>query len=245
MRPLLALFACLAAGPVSAQLCPGDCNGDGAVTIDELILGVRISLGDAALAACPAFDATPDGVLRIDELVRGVAAASDGCPATPTPSRTPTPADTPTSTPTATATPTGTATATPTVPPVAGRWRESTLTVDASSCAEPLTTAFAAELAARGPCEQEVVSSGELTVRVSDCSGQMTDGTVDRDGTIRLAFPPDANTVDGCTVTLSTSAVIPAATSPTTARYTFDISFDGACTLDACVLDASAEWRRL
>jgi len=241
MRPLLALVACLAASPLSAQLCPGDCNGDGAVTIDELVLGVRISLGEAALVACPAFDATPDGVLRIDELVRAVAAASDGCQATPTP--TPTAADTPTATPTAT--PTGTATATPTVPPVAGRWRESTLTVDASTCAEPLSTAFAAELAARGACEQEVVSTGELTVRVSDCSGQMTDGTVDRDGTIRLAFPPDANTVDGCTVTLTTSAVIPAATSPTTARYSFDISFNGACSLDACVIAASAEWRRL
>lgn len=238
-----ALLVCLAAGPLPAQSCPGDCNGNGTVSIDELVLGVRISLGDAPLAQCPAFDATPDGELRIDELIRGVGSAANGCPATPTPSLTATPSATPTETPTAVST--DTPTATPTVPPVAGRWREDTLGVETSTCDDPLTTSFAEELTARGPCEQDVVSTGELAVRVSDCSGQTTDGTLDRDGTITLAFPPDANTVEGCTVTLTTTAVIPAASSPTTARYTFAIDFSGACPLTACAITASGAWTRL
>lgn len=245
MRLLAALLVCLAAAPLPAWSCPGDCNGNGAVAIDELILGVRISLGDAPLAQCPAFDVTPDGELRIDELIRGVGSAATGCPATPTPtpSLTATPSATPTDTPTAVST--DTSTATPTVPPVAGRWREDTLGVETSTCGDPLTTTFGDELAARGPCEQEVVSTGELAVRVSDCSGQTTDGALDRDGTITLVFPPDANTVEGCTVTLTTTTVIPAASSPTTARYTFAIDFTGACPLTACVITASGEWTRL
>ena len=32
--------------------CIGDCGDDGRVTIDEIILGVRIALGDAAPEVC-------------------------------------------------------------------------------------------------------------------------------------------------------------------------------------------------
>ncbi len=34
--------------------CVGDCNADGAVTVDELLLGVNIALGSAAATACAA-----------------------------------------------------------------------------------------------------------------------------------------------------------------------------------------------
>jgi hypothetical protein len=40
--------------------CIGDCDGDGAVSIDELILGVNIALGAADFSACPAFDCSSD-----------------------------------------------------------------------------------------------------------------------------------------------------------------------------------------
>src|SRR5690606_12515036 len=43
-----------------AAVCTGDCNGDGMVTIDELIRAVRIPLGEALLDVCPAADATGD-----------------------------------------------------------------------------------------------------------------------------------------------------------------------------------------
>lgn len=233
--PWVLLLLLWLAGSASAQVCPGDCNGDGVVQIDELIVGVRIAQGDLALQACPAFDATPDGVLRIDELVRGVLDALAGCPATPTPS------PSSSATPTETETPT----ATPTIPLVAGHWREETLEVTTSTCFPVLTSEFAGQLAARGPCEQEVTTSGETSLQVRDCAGQTTDGTLDRDGTIHLAFPPAADTVEGCTVTLTTRATIPAATSPTTASYVFWLAFSGTCPLANCAIDAEGAWTRL
>lgn len=60
--------------------CPGDCNGDGQVTIDELVKGVNIALGQQLLAACPAFDRGGDGQVTIDDLIAAVNAALTGCP---------------------------------------------------------------------------------------------------------------------------------------------------------------------
>lgn len=57
---------------------PCDCSGDGRVTIGELIRGVRIALGQAALTTCVAADRNGDGRVLIDELVQGVAAALGG-----------------------------------------------------------------------------------------------------------------------------------------------------------------------
>lgn len=74
--------------------CVGDCNGSGAVAIDELILAVRIALGDSPMSACLAIDDDRNGEVTIGELVRAVANALGGCiatPRTPTPTRTPTP----------------------------------------------------------------------------------------------------------------------------------------------------------
>ncbi len=229
------LLLLLLAGSASAQSCPGDCDSNGTVQIDELITGVRIAQSDADLQTCPAFDATPDGVLRIDELVLGVLSALAGCPATPTAS------PSPSATPTITETPT----ATPTIPPVEGRWREEVLEVTASTCFPVLTSEFASQLAARGPCEQVVTRTGETSVQVRDCADQLTDGTLERDGTIHLVFPPANDTVEGCTVTLMTRATIPAATSPTTASYVFQLAFTGTCPLANCAIDAAGAWTRL
>lgn len=240
MRVAVLLLVLAAAGPARAQACAGDCDGDGAVRIEELIAGVRIALGERAVAACPAFDGNGDGAVGIDELVRAVTSALDGCPATPAP----TPSETPSPSPTATDT--ATATATPTVPPVAGAWLEQPLAVGDSTCAESLTAAFADELAGRGPCAQQVEITGEASVRVTDCSQQVVDGTLDRDGTIRLAFPPSEGSVSGCTVTLTTRSVIPAGATPVIADYVFDLAFGGeACPLEDCAIDASAAWARV
>jgi hypothetical protein len=40
----------------TAGACVGDCNGDGMVTINELIIAVAIDLGTAPSSACPAID---------------------------------------------------------------------------------------------------------------------------------------------------------------------------------------------
>jgi hypothetical protein len=50
----------------------GDCNGDGRVTINELITMVNIALGNSALSACTAGDANGDGAITVDDLIRGV-----------------------------------------------------------------------------------------------------------------------------------------------------------------------------
>lgn len=117
-----ALFLVAASTPAKAQ-CVGDCNGDGMVVINELVLGVNIALGLAPVSACEAF-ANQEGIVNVAQLVRGVNNALNGCPppgATPTatepvgPTATATQPIVPTST--ATAVPTGTATATHTVGP--------------------------------------------------------------------------------------------------------------------------------
>jgi hypothetical protein len=59
--------------------CTGDCNGDGAVTINELILGVNIALGNAVLGSCRAFDGNGDCTVTINELISAVNAALGGC----------------------------------------------------------------------------------------------------------------------------------------------------------------------
>jgi len=76
--------------------CVGDCNGDGEVTINELIVGVNIALGNAAVDDCPSFDTNGDGEVTINELIAGVNNALQGCPGN---EPTPTPGEEPTSTP--------------------------------------------------------------------------------------------------------------------------------------------------
>lgn len=59
--------------------CVGDCAGDAAVTIDELIRAVQIALGAFPLTMCDAADNDRNGVVSIDELVRAVGKALEGC----------------------------------------------------------------------------------------------------------------------------------------------------------------------
>jgi len=110
-------------GPIP---CPGDCDGSGKVTVDELMTGVRIALGEQSYVDCLAVDADHNGQVTVDELTAAVDTALSGCAApTPTPLLLPvcpsnTPAPTPTPTPTrtpcdgCTPTPTPTITLTPT-----------------------------------------------------------------------------------------------------------------------------------
>lgn len=72
--------------PPTGGSCNGDCNGDGRVTIDELVVGTRIALDAAAATACNAMDANADAIVEIGELTAAVGNALWGCRgATPTP----------------------------------------------------------------------------------------------------------------------------------------------------------------
>jgi hypothetical protein len=66
---------------IAAAACPGDCNADGRVSIDELITGVRMALGDTGLTACPAMDGNGTEGIQIDDLVAAVTAGLRGCAA--------------------------------------------------------------------------------------------------------------------------------------------------------------------
>jgi len=59
--------------------CVGDCNADGTVTVNELIVGVNLFLGEVPLGACPAFDVNRDGVVLVNEVVAGVNSALGPC----------------------------------------------------------------------------------------------------------------------------------------------------------------------
>jgi hypothetical protein len=61
-------------------VCVGDCNDDGSVSVDELIIGVNIVLGSASIDDCPSFDQNKDGVVTVDELIVAVNNALTGCP---------------------------------------------------------------------------------------------------------------------------------------------------------------------
>jgi hypothetical protein len=65
--------------PTPSPGCIGDCNGDGEVTVDELIKGVNLALGTLPLSGCVSFDATGDGTVTVDEIVKAVNAALNGC----------------------------------------------------------------------------------------------------------------------------------------------------------------------
>ena len=59
--------------------CVGDCDGKGTVTVDELVKGVTIALGEASIEECPSFDLDHSNTVTVDELVRAVTNALDGC----------------------------------------------------------------------------------------------------------------------------------------------------------------------
>lgn len=98
-----------------AIACTGDCNGNGSVTVNELVQGVSIALGSLPIGECSAFDRDDNKRVDIGEIIAGVNFAVSGCSATATP--TPTVTRTPTRTRTSTATPTPTPSSTPNKPP--------------------------------------------------------------------------------------------------------------------------------
>jgi hypothetical protein len=61
--------------------CVGDCDADGQVRVNELIVAINVALGAIATQTCLAIDADRGGTASIAELTRAVGAALSGCPA--------------------------------------------------------------------------------------------------------------------------------------------------------------------
>jgi sugar lactone lactonase YvrE len=64
--------------------CGGDCNGDGQVTVGEIVTMVNIALGNVDISACTAGDANHDDQITVNEILTAVVDALNGCPR-PTP----------------------------------------------------------------------------------------------------------------------------------------------------------------
>ncbi len=79
---LVLIVAAALAAPTgaAAQICGGDCNLDGQVVVNELVLGVSIALGSDRISACPAMDANYERNVTVNELISAVGHALDGCP---------------------------------------------------------------------------------------------------------------------------------------------------------------------
>ncbi|MCX8072232.1 MAG: hypothetical protein N3C12_07265 [Candidatus Binatia bacterium] len=63
--------------PVPA--CVGDCDGDGQVTIEEIIKMVNVALELQPVGSCAAGDANSDGAITVDEIILAVNKALNGC----------------------------------------------------------------------------------------------------------------------------------------------------------------------
>jgi hypothetical protein len=59
--------------------CWGDCSGDGAVTVDELIVGVNLALGTQSVDTCRLAYSVNDSRVSIDELIRAIDVSLAGC----------------------------------------------------------------------------------------------------------------------------------------------------------------------
>jgi hypothetical protein len=78
----LSLVSCvllLSPAPNAGAQCAGDCDGDCAVSISELVRGVCVTLS----LGCPCadvFDVNQNGTVAINELIQAVHHALHGCP---------------------------------------------------------------------------------------------------------------------------------------------------------------------
>lgn len=65
--------------PLTDYVCPGDCNRDRTVMVNEVVSGVNIALDRAAVDTCLQADADRDGNVRVNELVASVNSILGGC----------------------------------------------------------------------------------------------------------------------------------------------------------------------
>lgn len=69
-------------GSLASGLCVGDCNRNQVVTVNELVMGVNIALGNMEMEMCTAMDPSHDERATIDELIQAVFNLLFGCPGT-------------------------------------------------------------------------------------------------------------------------------------------------------------------
>jgi hypothetical protein len=75
----LGLLAALGAPANASAQCVGDCDGNGSVTVDEIVTMVNAALSGGT-GGCDAGDADGNGAITVDEIVSAVNNALNGCP---------------------------------------------------------------------------------------------------------------------------------------------------------------------
>jgi hypothetical protein len=233
-RRLVAILVLIAAAatadaPALAQACVGDCNGEGTVQVNELIVGVNILLDALPVADCPSLD-DGQGRVTVDRLVLAVTNALNGCGGTPTPTGTPAPG-------------TASPTATPTSNESVSMWTVDNYEVTDSECADAVEDSVLNALEDRGP-DFTVRRSGDQ-VEIEDSDGNVLDGTVDQDGTVRVQ-ERISDSVLTCDYDVDVEAFANLDQSPTTATYDGSVNLSGFCLgLSDCSLRITARWRRV
>lgn len=233
---VLMLVASVAArsGDAAAQTCVGDCNGDGAVQINELILGVNIALNVLDISECPSLD-DGQGTVTVNRLIAAVNSALCNCGVCPTP-------EPGTATPSATG-PSATPTATPTPGGSVSMWTVDDYQVASSDCAGIIEDAVLNGLEAEGS-DFTVRQSGDQ-VEIEDSEGNVFNGTADPDGTVHVQRRMSDSIVT-CDYRVDVDASVNLSNSPTTATYDGDVNLSGFCVgLSDCSLRITARWRRL
>ena len=77
--PLRSVTGAIVITDLPEGFCAGDCSGDAAVTIDEIIRGVSIALGQSTVASCRQIDTDGDTEVSIAEIIAAVNGALFGC----------------------------------------------------------------------------------------------------------------------------------------------------------------------
>lgn len=62
----------------TAEPCTGDCDGGG-VTVDEIVRGINIALGNSPVSECGAFDPDASGDVTVEEIIQAINNALSGC----------------------------------------------------------------------------------------------------------------------------------------------------------------------
>lgn len=228
----LAAWPPFAAAQANSGFCVGDCNGDGEVTVGDILLLVNIAVGAAGPAACAA--GTGGAPVDVALIVRAVNNALAGCPPAPAGTATPTPSPNPTFTPT------------PAAPSVAGNWSERRPTLASSNCNSSTRNVLQQALAAQPSTCAIVLTQSGNQVHAADCSGDHLDGVVDAGGTATFDQLPVTESVSPtCSLAAGGTLVVPLTRSPTTATYAVRLVLTGSCSpFASCTATVTSQWTR-
>ncbi len=234
LLPVLALtLVAECSGRAVAQSCVGDCDGNGVVEVNEIILGVDILLGLEDVSACPSL-ADGSGMVTVSRLVTAVnntlCGCGGGCVLTPGPTTTPT-------------SPVAAPTPTPTEAASVSTWMVNSYDVKSSDCFAPIEGAVEGALRAVG--SQFTVTESGNRVQIDYGDNNVLIGSVDPDGTVHVQ-ESSKDSIGPCDYDLAISASANLSESPATATYDANANLSGFCLgLSDCRMEITSIWTRL